>query len=122
MQHFNDPRQNRLFDVYEDILSPLAHKQLLGGWQHVFRETILRLMPVDTVKGHFDPVFGHRQGHRAAGRVERAAGGPGCRGGYPRHRNQRKPRQQTVLTRLSELQERLVSILGLKREKHHALG
>ena len=41
---------------------------------------------------------------------------------HPRHRNQRKPRQQTVLTRLSELQERLVSILGLKREKHHALG
>jgi len=58
MQHFNDPRQSRLFDVYEGILSPLAYKQLLGGWQHVFRETILRLMPVDTVKGHFDPVIG----------------------------------------------------------------
>ena len=58
MQYLNDPRQNRLFDVYEGILSPLAYKQLLGGWQHVFRETILRLMPVDTVKGHFDPVIG----------------------------------------------------------------
>ncbi len=58
MQHFNDPRQNRLFDVFEKILSPLAYKQLLCGWQHVFRETILRLMPVDTVKEHFDPVFG----------------------------------------------------------------
>jgi len=58
MQHFNDPRQNRLFDVYEGILSPLAYRQLLGGWQHVFRETILQLMPVDTVKAHFDPAFG----------------------------------------------------------------
>jgi hypothetical protein len=31
---------------------------LLGGWQHVFRETILQLMPVDAVKGHFDPAIG----------------------------------------------------------------
>ena len=50
MRYANDPRQNRLFDVFEEILSPLAYKQLLGGWQHVFRETILQLMPVDTVK------------------------------------------------------------------------
>ena len=26
MQRFKDPRQNRLFDVYEGILSPLAYK------------------------------------------------------------------------------------------------
>jgi hypothetical protein len=58
MRYINDPRQNRLFDVFENILSPLAHAQLLGGWQHVFRETILRIMPVDNVKKHFDPVIG----------------------------------------------------------------
>lgn len=58
MRHLNDPRQNRLFDVYENILSPLAYDQLLVGWQHVFRETILRLMPVDAVKEHFDPAIG----------------------------------------------------------------
>jgi hypothetical protein len=50
MRHFNDPRQDRLFDVFENILSSLAYEQLLGGWQKVFGETILRLMPVDTVK------------------------------------------------------------------------
>ena len=58
MRYVNDPRQNRLFDVFEGILSPLAYKELLAGWQHLFRETILELMPVGTVKEHFDPVIG----------------------------------------------------------------
>jgi len=58
MQYINDPRQNRLFDVFEKILSPLAYKQLQSGWQRLFRETILELMPVNTVKEHFDPVLG----------------------------------------------------------------
>jgi hypothetical protein len=58
MQYTNDPRQNRLFDIFEAILSPLAYKELLAGWQHLFRQTILELMPVGTVKEHFDPVIG----------------------------------------------------------------
>ncbi len=58
MRYVNDPRQNRLFDLFEDILSPLAYKELLAGWQHLFRQTILGLMPVETVKMHFDPVIG----------------------------------------------------------------
>jgi len=58
MRYANDPRQDRLFDVFEEILSPLAYKELLGGWQHLFRQTILERMPVDTVKEHFDPVIG----------------------------------------------------------------
>jgi len=58
MRYTNDPRQNRLFDVFESILSPLAYKELLAGWQHLFRQTILELMPVGTVKEHFDPVIG----------------------------------------------------------------
>ena len=32
------------------------------------------------------------------------------------------PMTRTVLTRLSEPQQRLFSILGLEREKHHELG
>ena len=58
MRYANDPRQNRLFDVFEEILSPLAYKELLTGWQHLFRQTILELMPVGTVKEHFDPAIG----------------------------------------------------------------
>jgi hypothetical protein len=58
MRYANDPRQNRLFDVFQDILSPLAYKELQAGWQNLFRQTVLELMPVDTVKMHFDPVIG----------------------------------------------------------------
>ena len=58
MRYANDPRQNRLFDVFEEILSPLAYKELLAGWQHLFRQTILERMPVDPVKEHFDPAIG----------------------------------------------------------------
>jgi hypothetical protein len=58
MRYMNDPRQNRLFDIFEGVLSPLAYKELRAGWQFLFRQTILGLMPVDTVKKHFDPALG----------------------------------------------------------------
>ena len=58
MRYINNPRQSRLFDIFEGVLSPLAYKELLAGWQSLFRQTILGLMPVDTVKKHFDPVLG----------------------------------------------------------------
>jgi hypothetical protein len=32
MRYVNNPRQTRLIDSFEDILSPLAYKQLKGGW------------------------------------------------------------------------------------------
>ena len=41
---------------------------------------------------------------------------------YPKQRKSARQPQQTVLTRLSEPQQRLFSILGLEREKHHELG
>jgi transposase len=40
----------------------------------------------------------------------------------PKPRKSEPVPQQTVLTRRSEAQERLVEILGLQREKHHVLG
>jgi hypothetical protein len=58
MRYVNNPRQTRLIDPFEDILSPLAYKQLKGDWQHLFRETVLELMPVEALKKHFDPTFG----------------------------------------------------------------
>jgi transposase len=41
---------------------------------------------------------------------------------YPKRRRSQEPPRQTVLTRLSSRQQRLVEILGLEREKHHELG
>jgi transposase len=41
---------------------------------------------------------------------------------YPKRRPSGPAPQQTVLTRRSEPQERLIEILGLQREKHHVLG
>ncbi len=41
---------------------------------------------------------------------------------YPRKRGQRTPRQQTVLTRTSDLQDRLLSILALHRPPERVLG
>jgi hypothetical protein len=58
MRYVNDPRQSRLFDVFESILSPLA------GWQRLFRETILELMPVGTVKEAGCAVFLRAAGPR----------------------------------------------------------
>jgi transposase len=41
---------------------------------------------------------------------------------YPERRKSGPAPRQTVLTRRSEAQERLVQILGLQREEHHVLG
>jgi transposase len=41
---------------------------------------------------------------------------------YPKRRQSAQPPQQTVLTRRSEVQQRLVSILELEGEKHQELG
>jgi len=41
---------------------------------------------------------------------------------YPKQRKSTFPPQRTVFTPLSEPQQRLISILGLEREKHHELG
>jgi transposase len=41
---------------------------------------------------------------------------------YPKKPKSRQEPRQTVLTRMSPRQQRLVEILGLEREKHHELG
>ncbi len=41
---------------------------------------------------------------------------------YPRKRNQKKEHKQTVLTKTSELQQRLMSILAIKKEENGVLG
>ena len=58
MRYLEDPRQNELFDVFADILSPVADRRLTSGWQHVFRQAILKLMPAGKLAEHFDPEMG----------------------------------------------------------------
>jgi len=53
-----DPRQNELFDMFKEFLSPLAYKKLISGWQGVFRHVILELLPAPEIANHFNPVFG----------------------------------------------------------------
>jgi hypothetical protein len=53
-----NPRQARLFDPFEPVLTEKTRKRLLDGWPGVFRHVILELMPVDVISGHFDSVMG----------------------------------------------------------------
>ena len=58
MRNLNDPRQTALFDLFEEILSPVAYRKLKNGWQHLFRCAILKLMPVGKLAEHFHPEIG----------------------------------------------------------------
>ena len=53
-----NPKQTRLFDSFDNVLTEKTRKRLLDGWPGVFRHVILELMPIDAVSGHFDPVMG----------------------------------------------------------------
>ncbi len=53
-----DPGQKRLFDPYETVFSPPAYKRVLGGWQGVFRQVILELLPAKQLATHFHPTLG----------------------------------------------------------------
>jgi hypothetical protein len=57
-RHVVDPRQSKLFDVYESILSPVAYRRLKSSWHFLFRQVILELMPVGPMGEHFDECLG----------------------------------------------------------------
>ncbi len=52
MRYLEDPRQSELFDAFADILPPVAYRRLSSGWQHVFLQAILKLMPAETLAEH----------------------------------------------------------------------
>ena len=58
MHKIVNPQQTRLFDAFDSVLTEKTRKRLLNGWPGAFRHIILKLMPVDTVSGHFDPTMG----------------------------------------------------------------
>ena len=58
MVNIVDPRQNELFDMFKEFLSPLGYKTLISGWQGVFRHVILEVLPASEIANHFNPTFG----------------------------------------------------------------
>lgn len=60
MRYMVDPRQNSLFDPAESMFSPMAIKRMRNDWQHVFRITLLKLMPARELGEHFHPYLGCR--------------------------------------------------------------
>jgi len=58
MHKIVNPRQIRLFDPFDSVLTEKTRKRLLDGWPGVFRHVILELMPVDLISEHFDPIMG----------------------------------------------------------------
>lgn len=58
MQRMVDPRQTRLFDPFQAVLTETTRRRLEDHWPGVFRHVILELMPVDTLRQHFHPRLG----------------------------------------------------------------
>jgi hypothetical protein len=58
MQRIVDPRQTRLFDPFDAVLTRKTKQTLEQDWPGVFRHVILQLLPVDTLRKHFDPHWG----------------------------------------------------------------
>ena len=58
MQRTVNPRQTRLFDAFDPVLTPQAQQRLLDGWPGIFRHVILELMPVGELGSHLSPTMG----------------------------------------------------------------
>ena len=58
MRHSVDPRQIQLFNPFLDIIPPLGRQRIDSGWQAIFRNCLLQLMPVREIGAHFHPTFG----------------------------------------------------------------
>ena len=58
MHKMVNPKQTRLFDPFDNVLTEKTRKRLLDGWAGAFRHVILELMPVEAISGHFDPALG----------------------------------------------------------------
>jgi len=69
MRYMVDPRQNSLFDPAESMFSPMAIKRMRNDWQHVFRITLLKLMPARELGEHFHPYLGLGYAAPAGGRA-----------------------------------------------------
>ena len=53
MRRIRDPQQKRMFDPFQGVLSEMARRRILSGWQGVFRAVVLKLLPVQQLAKHF---------------------------------------------------------------------
>ena len=58
MRRIRDPRQKRMFDPFEGVLSGMARRRIQEGWQGVFRAVVLELLPVERLAEHFSEAMG----------------------------------------------------------------
>ena len=71
MRNIDNPRQQRLFDPFQGLFSPIARRILDNGWQGVFRHVILELLPVAELAQNFHSSLGAptKELHAMAGLV-----------------------------------------------------
>lgn len=58
MRRIRDPQQKWMFDPFEGVLSEMARRRILSGWQGVFRAVVLKLLPVAKLAAHFSEDMG----------------------------------------------------------------
>ena len=58
MIHMVDPRQNRLFDLFQGVIPPAGQRIIAEGWQGVFRHALLEVMPVGELAENFSRELG----------------------------------------------------------------
>jgi hypothetical protein len=58
MRRIRDPQQKWMFDPFEGVLSEMARRRILSGWQGVFRAVVLKLLPVKKLAEHFSEDMG----------------------------------------------------------------
>jgi len=58
MIHTIDPRQNRLFDPFDGVISPVGRRIIGAGWQGVFRHVLLHVLPVANLAKNFSDSMG----------------------------------------------------------------
>jgi hypothetical protein len=58
MRNLKDPRQIPLFDPWAQVFAPRLYEKLRGGWQGLFHDVLLELMPARELAEQFHPVLG----------------------------------------------------------------
>jgi hypothetical protein len=67
VRYLENPQQSKLFDIYRDILSPVACNRLQQSWEQLFRLAILGLLPAGKLAQHFHPARAQRLCRRPSG-------------------------------------------------------
>ena len=58
MRWIRDPQQKWMFAPFDGVLSEMARRRILTGWQGVFRSVVLKLLPVKELARHFSVDMG----------------------------------------------------------------